>query len=215
MGREKPREKLLKKGASALREDELLALIIGTGTAAKSALSLAAEVALLLPASKDRTRIEDLTSIPGIKAGKASVLLAALELGKRWYSKPSETIPSIDSLADAVRAVSFIREKKKEYFIAVYLNARNNILATETVSIGTLNASLVHPREVFEPAVRHLATSVLLAHNHPSGDPEPSDADIAMTKRLGEAGRIMGIELLDHLIVTTERYYSFREKMRL
>ncbi|MCX7997284.1 MAG: DNA repair protein RadC [Patescibacteria group bacterium] len=212
---ERPREKLLRKGGSALTETELIAILLRTGTASYPVLTLAANVVRALPARKDQLSPVELQAIPGIDSAKVTTLLAAAELGARWFAPAAVVVPTIDSPEDAVRAVRHIRDRRKEHFLAVYLNARNQILATETVSIGTLNASLVHPREVFEPAIRLLASSVLLAHNHPSGDPSPSDADTAITGRLTEAGKILGVEIMDHIIVTTSRYYSFRESGKL
>ena len=114
-----------------------------------------------------------------------------------------------------MKEVEHIRENKKENFIVLYLDARNRLIYKETVSIGTLNANLIHPREVFEPAVRNLAAQIIIAHNHPSGDPEPSEDDLVITKKLTEAGKILGIEVIDHIVVAKTSFFSFKEKGKL
>jgi len=212
---ERPRERLKKFGPQALSGPELLALVIGRGIAGKSALVIAHE---LLRRFKNIRRIseatiEELSTIDGIGLAKAAQLKASFELGRRQDldDEPSRyEITNPKSVAKAVRAS--IEDRAKEHFKLVLLNVRNSILATPTISVGTVNASLVHPREVFKKAIAHGASSVVLAHNHPSGNPEPSEDDVKLTQRLVEAGRLLGIEVLDHIIVTTKEFVSFKER---
>ena len=153
-----------------------------------------------------------LSEIKGIGQGKACLLLAAFELTKRALKVEDNNLPTINSAKDAVAQLQELRTAKKEHFVVLYLNARNQLVHKETVSIGTLNANLVHPREVFKPAIDCLAASVIIAHNHPSGSAESSGDDVEVTKRLNEAGRIMGIEIIDHIIITEDNSVSFKEK---
>ena len=144
---------------------------------------------------------------------KAAQIKAAFELGRRqdMEADPGQvSITSPEGLARALR--KGIMEKTKEHFKLVLLNTRNKVIAISTISVGTLNASLVHPREVFRDALTHSASSIILAHNHPSDDPEPSDDDVSLTRRLADAGRLMGIEVLDHIIITRKGYTSFKER---
>ncbi|MBU4057038.1 DNA repair protein RadC, partial [Patescibacteria group bacterium] len=147
-----------------------------------------------------------------IGAGKACLLLAAFELTKRALDVEDNNLPMINSAKDAVAQLQELRTAKKEHFVVLYLNARNQLIQKETISIGTLNASLVHPREVFKPAIDCLASSVILAHNHPSGDSEPSEDDLDLTKRMVEAGKILGIEVIDHVIISNSNSFSFKDK---
>jgi DNA repair protein RadC len=164
---------------------------------------------------KQSYTLTSLLSIDGINLAKGSTILAGIELGKRLSQLKRSSIPTIFAPVDALPVLSEIRLLKKEHFIVLYLDSRNQLIQKETVSIGTLNGSLVHPREVFEPAIKLLAAQIMLAHNHPSGDDSPSDADIAITVRLVEAGNLLGIAVLDHIIVTTTSFYSFKEHGRL
>jgi DNA repair protein RadC len=210
---ERPREKLIKKGAKALKKEELLAILLRTGLKGKNALEIANDILIkysdkkLLDAS-----YEELRNMRGVGPTKATQILAAIELGSRLFKEKSEKEIYITSPEDIVKELAHIKENKKENFVALYLDARNKLIYKETISIGSLNASLVHPREVFEPAVRNLAAQIILAHNHPSGDPEPSEDDLEMTKRLVEASKILGIDVIDHIIITKNRFFSFKEK---
>ncbi|PIZ64380.1 hypothetical protein CO051_00935 [Candidatus Roizmanbacteria bacterium CG_4_9_14_0_2_um_filter_39_13] len=209
----RPREKLIEKSESALTNSELLAILFRTGTTKKNAIELAEYILHKYPMKKlVELDYDTLVEIDGIDAGKACTLLASFELVKRALQKHDTHLPMINSPQDAVDQLTEIRSKKKEYFVALYLNARNQLIHKETISIGTLNASLVHPRDVFEPGVRMNAASIIISHNHPSGDPKPSDPDIRITKQLKEAGEILGIQLQDHLIVTEETYLSMKEE---
>ena len=210
---ERPREKLTKKGAKALKKEELLAILLRTGLKGKNALEIANDILVkygdkkLLGAS-----YEELRNIHGVGPTKAVQILAAIELGSRLFKEKSEKEVYINSSEDAIKELAHIKENKKENFVVLYLDARNKLIYKETVSIGSLNANLVHPREVFEPAVRYLAAQIVLAHNHPSGDPEPSEDDLEITKRLVESGKILGIEVIDHIIITKTGFISFKEK---
>ena len=210
---ERPREKLKEKGAQALHKKELLAIILRTGIKGKNVLQVA-QVILSKYGDKKLIDIsfEELRNMHGVGPSKAAQIIAAIELGKRLYKERVEKEVFINYPEDVLKEVELIKENKKENFVALYLDARNKLIYKETVSIGSLNANLVHPREVFEPAVRYLAAQIVLVHNHPSGDPEPSEDDLEITKRLVEAGKILGIEVVDHIIITKTGFVSFKEK---
>lgn len=208
---ERPREKLLARGAENLKLEELFAVLIRAGRKGMNALEIGTSLSKKYPVSSlQNITFEHLIAVNGIDISKACTLLAAIELGKR-VSAGKDTNIRINTPEDTLPLLSDIKLQKKEHFVVIYLNARQEVIHKEVVSVGTLNASLVHPREVFEPALKHLASVILLAHNHPSGDEEPSDADISITKRLTEVGKLMGIEVMDHIIISGARYYSFRE----
>jgi len=212
---ERPRERLQKFGAEALSAQELLALVIGRGIPKKSVMSIAQELITKFGNIKaiSQATIEELSQIKGIGLAKAAQLKACFELGKREELEPelkNFDIKDPEAVVKAIRAS--IKDKAKEHFKLILLNPRNKIIGISTISIGTLNASLVHPREVFKDAITHSAASVVLAHNHPSGDPEPSEDDITITKRLIEAGKILGVEVIDHIIVGKNGFFSFKEK---
>lgn len=208
----RPREKLVAKGPSGLTNIELLAILLRTGRSGKSSLDLAHDIMSKYPLEKFLSiTIEELNKVKGIDAGKSTSILAAIELVTRSLNKVPHTLPIIDSPESALDQLGEIRNQKKEHFVALYLNARNELIHKEVISIGTLTRSLVHPREVFAPALIHSAASILVAHNHPSGDTTPSEDDLLITKRLQEVGDLLGIDLFDHLIITHDSYYSFRE----
>ncbi len=205
----KPRERLMERGAEGLRNAELLALILGSGYKGKNVLQVAGRIISeyslegLAAMSLDKLR-----KTKGLGLAKACSIKAALELGKR-LSCEDEPVLSPKHVADIVIDIS---KSKKENFVVLYLDVRNQLIHREVISTGTLNANLVHPREVFQPAVAKCGASVILTHNHPSGDTSPSDADITLTKRLIKAGQIMGIEVLDHVIVARRSYLSMKDK---
>jgi DNA repair protein RadC len=208
-----PREKLMEKGAENLRDSELMAILLRTGTKGKNVMKVSAEILQKFPTKNLLAlNFKELAKIKGIGPGKACLLIAAFELTKRALEVEDNNLPTINSAKDAVAQLQELRTMKKEHFVALYLNARNQLIHKETVSIGTLNASLIHPREVFKSAIDCLAASVILAHNHPSGSAEPSEDDSEVTKRLKEAGKILGIEVLDHVILTKNAYLSLKEK---
>ena len=209
----RPREKLLERGAESLSDAELLAILIRTGRAGKSALDIAKETLKKYPLSKLLELNQDeLTSIKGLESTKAITVKAALELGKRAVGSLDKSFPVIDSVKEAVVHLSDLKGKQKEHFVALYLNARKQLVHKEIVSIGTLTETVAHPREVFEPAIRHFATSVILAHNHPSKNMDVSDADIKLTEKLIQSGAILDIEVVDHIVIGDDDYISFKEK---
>lgn len=203
----RPREKLLEKGSENLNDAELLAILIRTGRSGKSALDIAKEIL-------KKFSLSNLSSISqnDLDKTKVATIQSALELGKRVVHSYHDSLPIIDSAQKAVDQLADIAGKHKEYFAVLYLNARKQLLHRETISIGTINATLVHPREVFEPAIRYHAAAVILAHNHPSQSLEASNEDLEITRQLKEAGEILDIEMLDHIIVTSTGYMSFLEK---
>ncbi|WP_175477756.1 RadC family protein [Halobacillus alkaliphilus] len=212
---DRPRERLLEIGASHLSNQELLAILLGSGTKRESVMDLAQrllihfEGILLL---KDAS-LEELTAIRGIGVAKAVLIMSAIEIGKRMQQmKPVERymIRSPEDGADFV--MEEMRDLKQEHFICLFLNTKNQVLHRQTIFIGSLNASIVHPREVFKEAVKRSAASIICAHNHPSGDPTPSQEDIQVTRRLQECGKMIGIELLDHLVIGDQKFISLKEK---
>ncbi|MDD5657251.1 MAG: DNA repair protein RadC [Elusimicrobia bacterium] len=207
---ERPREKLARSGPEALSDQELLALALRTGYSGRGVMDLAAGVLKDFP-ELAAAGFAALRRVKGVGAAKAAVLVAAFELARR-FSGRQDPRPRLDTPARVLEAVpAQVRESRKEHLLAYYLNARSQLLHQETVSIGTLSASLVHPREVFSPAVARCAAAVIVAHNHPSGDCSPSADDRQTTRRLARAGEILGIPLLDHVIVAGAAFYSFRE----
>jgi len=213
---DRPREKLIAKGAENLKDSELLAILLRIGRAGKNVIEIASQI--LTKHSKKRLlqmTYEDLVKISGIDSAKATTLLAAFELSKRAMEVDDSNLPVISTPKDVVAQLTELRHNKKEHFVALYLNARNQLVHKETISMGTLNANLVHPREVFEPALKHSAAGIMVAHNHPSGDPKPSEDDLEITKRLVEAGKMMGVELLDHVIIAANNHFSFKDEKLL
>ncbi len=214
-----PRERIAKFGVEVLSNAELLAAIIGTGSQQKSVLELSAEIFGHLPEglkSFDGITLEELKLVDGVGNGKACQILASVELGKRVYQNSSELLRKISSPSDVSDLLmSELRYKKQEHFKTLILDTKNQIISIETITIGTLNASLVHPREVFNLAIRKSAHGIILVHNHPSGHPEPSKEDLLLTERLVESGKIIGISILDHIIIGDGRFYSFKEQCLL
>lgn len=207
-----PREKLERLGPEGLRDEELLAILLRTGYEGRNVLEISRGIVKRYPVNKlVDMDLKELTTIKGIGRAKAAGLVAGFELAKRGLNQGIGIEPSITSPVDVLGFLTDIKDRRKEYFVALFLNARNQVICREDVSVGSLNASLVHPREVFAPAVGSSAASVILAHNHPSGDVTPSREDIELTRRMVQAGEIMGIEVLDHLIVGSERFLSMKE----
>lgn len=213
---DRPREKLLLRGAQSLSDAELLAILLRTGTKGTSVIELAQNLLKRndnLAVLSTKT-IENLKRDSGIGNDKAATLAAAFELGKRidvsqkWMSKLKITSPA--DVADIF--IPLLRDELKENFIVICLNSSNKIIKYEIVSVGSLNASIVHPREVFKTAIDNNSANIILIHNHPSGNPEPSSEDIQITKKLVEAGKILDIQVFDHIIVAGKNYTSFVEK---
>lgn len=208
----RPREKLISNGPEYLKDRELLAILLRTGRSGRSAIEIAQDILKKHPTSTLlQTSLDQLTKIKGVDAGKACTIVAAFELTKRALALNQTSLPLVSNPEEALVHLSQIRKLKREHFIVLYLNARNQLIFQDTISIGTLTASMVHPREVFAPALEVRAVSIILSHNHPSGDPQPSPQDIELTQRLVEAGDILAIEVLDHLIVSSNEYSSLKQ----
>jgi DNA repair protein RadC len=207
---DRPREKLEKYGKGRLSTPELLAVLLGSGIKGLNVVELAKRIVKLVDRTgADKVCLENLLNEKGLGKAKAMQVIAALEFGKRMTS---EKKPEILVAEDVWKLCGDFRESKKEHFVAFYLDTQSKLIERQIISIGTLNASLVHPREVFEPAVALRAANLIVAHNHPSGALDPSSDDVAITKRLIEAGKILGISLIDHVIVVSGGFLSFKDK---
>lgn len=210
---ERPRERLQRLGPENLASAELLAIILRTGARGQGALQLATAL-VSSPGGLRKlvnSPVEELAAVPGIGMAKACSIRAALELGRR-LSAETVSRPVIHAPQDVSDLLmSEMRYLEKEQFRVLLLNTKNQVLAIEVVSLGDLTSAIVHPREVFKEAVRRAAAAVILVHNHPSGDPNPSREDFDVTKRVTEAGKILGIEVLDHIVIGDNRYISLRE----
>lgn len=208
---DRPREKMEKYGPEKLSNSELLAILLGTGSKGVNVVELANKI--LKKFSSDGLSVanfEELKNTFGLGSAKACEILACFELGRRLLKdKKSVLILSPEKVFEELRD---FRNNKKEHFVVFYLDARNQEIKREVVSIGTLNANLVHPREVFESAIKNNSVQIIVAHNHPSGDAEPSEDDLAITKKLVESGKILGIEVLDHIIIVKDGWVSLKEK---
>ncbi|MCX7903548.1 MAG: DNA repair protein RadC [Caloramator sp.] len=211
---ERPRERLIKFGPESLSNAELLAILLRTGTKEYSAINLAQSII-----SKNgldflsNCTIEELSSIKGVGLAKAAQIKAAIELGKRLRGLRNSNKIKITSPRDVFNLIGEdMRYLKKEFLRIILLNTKNIVIDIKDISIGSLNSSIVHPREVFNEAIRKSSSSIIICHNHPSGDPEPSMEDINITKRLYEVGKLIGIELLDHIIIGDGCYISLKEK---
>lgn len=211
---ERPRERLLRLGPCALSSAELMSITLRTGVPGQSALSLANSVLQAFGGIRGiaSASIQDLANHRGIGPAKAVQIKAAIELGRRAFMLEPEDLIQINGPRDvADLIIGDMRYLDREHFKVVILNAKNRVEDLVTISVGSLDSSLAHPREVFKECVRRNCARVILVHNHPSGDPTPSDADIAITNRLASCGMILGIEVLDHIIVGDNRYKSLKE----
>ncbi|HWR44639.1 RadC family protein [Sporomusa sp.] len=211
---ERPREKMLDKGAQALSNAELLAILLRTGTKNLPVNRLAEQLLV----KYDLTGLgsispQELSKTAGIGLVKAVTVVAGIELGRRLSQKEPGERPVIRSPKDAAHLMmGELRYQTKEHFIALLLSTKNHVIARAIISVGSLNASVVHPRELFREAISYSAAAVILVHNHPSGDPAPSQEDISLTKQLVEAGNLLNISVLDHVIIGDGKYVSFKEK---
>jgi DNA repair protein RadC len=207
-----PRERLSRHGVQGLRDDELLAIILGTGYRGHGVIEVARQILDVHPKEElvlmEAAALRRLRGVGRVKAGQ---LVAAFELARRGLQKGLGVQPVVSCPEDVVPLLVDIRNQRKEHFLCLYLNARNQVMHQEVISIGSLSASIVHPREVFQVAISHAAAGIILAHNHPSGDATPSREDIDLTSRLVEAGRIMGIDILDHIILSDCDFLSLKE----
>ncbi|MDD4607489.1 MAG: DNA repair protein RadC [Patescibacteria group bacterium] len=207
---DRPREKLEKYGLDKLTNPELLAVLLGSGIKGLNVIELSKKIVKIIEKNgANKINLDSLLREKGLGRAKALQVIAALEFGKRLSLKQKSEILSAE---DVWKLCVDIRNSKKEHFIVFYLDTQNKLIERQIISIGTLNASLVHPREVFEPAVSLHVASIIVAHTHPSGDIKPSDDDLAITKRLIEAGKILGIELSDHIIFSADGFLSLKEK---
>jgi DNA repair protein RadC len=212
---ERPRERLVKYGAHVCSNQELLAIILRTGSKEESVIQLAERLLTTMKGISNlrEATVEELVKIKGIGPTKAIQLLATIELGKRLLNERRHEKQAIRSPKDGADYVmEDLRHLSQEHFVALYLNTKNQVIHQQTVFIGSLNASIVHPREVFKEALKRSAASLVCFHNHPSGDPTPSREDIEVTKRLVDCGIMLGIEVLDHIIIGDKKYVSLKEK---
>ena len=204
---DRPREKMEQKGVKALSNLELLAVLLGSGIKGKDVFEVAKEILKLAHNDFNNLSLESLNNINGVGLAKACQIMAAIEFSKRFLIKDGIKVKNVD---DVMRLTEELRDKKQEYFLSLTLDGASNLIQKRTVFIGTLNHSIVHPREVFADAIGDRAAGIIFVHNHPSGDPTPSKQDIEITKRLVEVGKIVGIEVIDHVIITKKSYYSFQ-----
>ncbi len=210
---EKPREKMEKKGPGALTEPELLAIILRVGSRGNDVLSLSRQVINALDISHlSGASLTQLMKFRGIKKAKACQVVACFELARRLANAATEKKQIFNSKDVFQHLSPRLSAEKKECFVGIYLDSKNRIIREEKISIGTADASLVHPREVFAPALAEGAVSIIIAHNHPSGDPSPSMEDRRVTEAIENSGKILGIDVLDHVIIGKGRYYSFKEE---
>ena len=216
---DRPREKMAANGAAVLTDAELIAILLRTGTAEKSAIDIASEMTAdggLYKRLAGITRLNELTNIKGLGQAKAATVLAALEIGRRIASaKPLEKIHLSCPQDVADFLMPRLRYAAKEQFVVILLNGKNKVIGTEVVSEGSLSSSIVHPREVYAPAMLHHAAAIMVAHNHPSGDPKPSLEDEEVTRMLSRSGKVLGIPMIDHVIIGDGNYYSFLENEAL
>lgn len=212
---DRPRERFIRQGAKSLSNQELIAILLGTGTKKESVLTVANRVLINFEKLHNlkHATLEEMTDIKGIGEAKAVLILAAIELGRRLATKEVEERFTIRSPEDAATfLMQDMTSLQQEHFVVLFLNVKNQVLHRQTIFVGSLNASIVHPREIFREAVKRSAASIICAHNHPSGVPTPSPEDIDVTSRLYEAGKIVGVDLLDHVIIGDHQFISMKEK---
>jgi DNA repair protein RadC len=212
---ERPRERFIKNGPQSLSNHELLAILLRTGTKEESVLQLSNRLLTNFEGLRllKAATLEEITEIKGIGQAKAIQILAAVEIGRRIANLNYNERYVIRSPEDGANYVmNDMRFLSQEHFVCLYLNTKNQVLHKQTIFIGSLNASIVHPREVFREAIKWSAASIICLHNHPSGDPAPSREDIEVTKRLVECGKMIGIDVLDHLIIGENKFVSLKEK---
>lgn len=204
---DRPREKMQKKGAKVLSNLELLAVLLGSGIKGKDVFEVARDILKLAQEDFNNLNLDNLKNIEGVGLAKACQIMAAIEFSKRFLLKEGIKIKNVD---DVLKITEELKDKKQEYFLSLTLDGASNLIQKRTVFIGTLNHSIVHPREIFADAISDRAAGIIFVHNHPSGDPEPSKQDIEITKRLVEIGKMLGIEVIDHIIISKNGYYSFQ-----
>lgn len=206
---DRPREKLLARGAGSLTDQELLAVLLGKGTAGTDVMALAAKLARVIDEKGLSVRSDDLTQLDGVGEAKATLILAAIEFARRRI-KPEGL--KISTSSDILPLLSHYADRKQEHFLCISVNGANEVINIRVVSIGLIDRSPAHPREVFADPLADRACAVILAHNHPAGTLQPSEADIETTRRLKEAGELMGITVLDHLIFNRTAHFSFLDQ---
>ena len=204
----RPREKLQEKGASALTDEDLVAAILGMGTAGRDVRAIAKQVVALIREKQKNLSLDDLMDVPGMGLAKSAQILSAFELARRHLLK--DTV-KISRSQDVLPLVADLIEKRQEHFLCISLNGANEVIEKRIVTVGLLNMSPVHPREVFADVIVDRAASVIFVHNHPSGDLQPSDADLRMHEQLTEAANILGLRILDHIIISHRGHLSFQE----
>src|SRR3989339_992354 len=205
---DRPREKFLEKGPDALTDGELLAIQLGSGTKNVNVKVLAQKILKKFGDNLINVSVDDLIKIHGIGQAKALQILSMVALAKRLYDRQNAPDNLILSAQDAIKLVPELKDKKQEHLVCLYLNARNALIKKETISIGTLDKSIIHPREIFAPGLEMRTAGVILAHNHPSGDPKPSEQDKQVAKRIIEAGKLMGVNVVDFLIIAKNGTHS-------
>lgn len=209
---DRPQERLYKKGAESLSDAELLAILLRQGTRNKNAIELAQEILKNYSLTK-LPKAQELIKIKGIGKAKAAKIESCTELSKRINSYTEKQQPKITQAQDIVNLLkSHLQHKTQEHTIGIYLNTQQRIITQKTISIGTLNASLIHPRDIFKPAITNAAAGIILIHNHPSGDATPSKEDIEITKQLIQAANLLDIDFLDHIIIAKKNYTSLKEQ---
>lgn len=212
---DRPRERLIQYGPEFLSPAELLAILLRTGTERYSAIGMAEHLIKDFGGLRGvaQMNVEELSKIHGIGPAKAAQIKAAIEFGRRLVSTSGEERYRVRSPQDVYNFLCLdLRDEKREHFIALLMDTKNGIMFRHTVSVGDLSSSIVHPREVFTEAIRRSAASLIVAHNHPSGDPTPSPEDVSVTRRLVEAGEVLGIDVLDHIVLGDNRYISLKER---
>jgi DNA repair protein RadC len=205
---DRPREKLLHKGVAALSDFELLEVLIGSGNGASDVGYIAKQIQKILQKGTDALTLESLTAIRGVSTATAGKLLAALELTRRHLVRD---VTPLLTKEDILARLGDLRTKQQEYFVCLSLDGGQRLIAQRTITIGTLESVQAHPREVYADAIADRAASIIIAHNHPSGDPKPSQRDFAITQQLAAAGQLLGITLRDHIILTKTDYFSYRQ----
>ena len=209
---DRPREKLISRGVANLKDAELLAILLNTGVAGENVLQVATRILSKYPKREIlKLNFKALSNIKGVGQAKACLLLASAEFIKRALEVKEEISPVIKTVDDVVSQGIYMKDKTREHFMVLYLNARNELIFKKPMFVGTLNSNIVHPREIFGEAIKQNAAFVIFCHNHPSGNSQPSQIDLEINKRLVEAGKIMGIEALDHIIITKTKVFSFKE----
>lgn len=206
---DKPREKLATRGVQALSSHELLMVLLGSGLPGRDVAALAADILKVIETEKEDITLDKLTKIQGVGKAKAGQILSAFELAKRYLIKEDKKIRNTD---DILALVTDIRDKKQEHFITITLTGASSLIEKREVFKGTINFSVVHPREIFADAISDRAAGIVFVHNHPADDAQPSEADIKLTNQLCDAAKLLGIQVVDHIIVTKHNYYSFQSE---